>query len=83
MLILLGQGSSILSPYFECYLLATFHRQALTNSPFAAFGLKRIVRDLLEMPGNLVFAGSQLKRIELLASHPHAKSLLICLKNYL
>ncbi len=64
-------------------LLATFHRQALTNSPFAAFGLKRIVRDLLEMPGNLVFAGSQLKRIELLASHPHAKSLLICLKNYL
>jgi hypothetical protein len=64
-------------------LLANFHRQALTPSPFAAFGLKRIVRDLLEMPGNLVFAGSQLKRIELQASHPHAKSLLTCLKNYL
>lgn len=64
-------------------LLADFHRQALADSPFASFGLKRIVRDLLEMPGTLVFDGSQLKRIDLLASHPHAKSLLICLKRYL
>jgi hypothetical protein len=64
-------------------LLADFHRQALTGSPFAAFGLKRMVRDLLEMPGNLVFVDSQLKRIDLLASHPHAKSLLFCLKTYL
>lgn len=64
-------------------LLADFHRQALIGSPFATFGLKRIVRDLLQIPGHLVFEDAQLKRIELLASHPHAKSLLICLKNYL
>jgi hypothetical protein len=63
-------------------LLADFHRQALSDSPFAAFGLKRIVRDLLQIPGTLVFEQSQLKRIELLSSHPHAKSLLICLKKY-
>lgn len=64
-------------------LLAHFHHQALSDSPFAAFGLKRIVRDLLQIPGRLVFEGSQLKRIDLLAAHPHAKSLLICLKKYL
>lgn len=64
-------------------LLADFHRQALVDSPFASFGLKRIVRDLLEMPGNLVFDDSQLKRIDLLASHPNAKSLLCCLKKYI
>lgn len=64
-------------------LLADFHRLALIGSPLATFGLKRMVRDLLEMPGNLVFAGLQLKRIDLLASHPYAKSLLICLKKYL
>lgn len=64
-------------------LLADFHRQSLTGSPFAAFGLKRIVRDLLEMPGNLVFEDTQLKRIDLLASHPHAELLLFCLKKYL
>ncbi len=64
-------------------LLADFHRQSLTGSPFASFGLKRIVRDLLEMPGNLVFENTQLKRIDLLASHPHAELLLFCLKKYL
>ena len=63
-------------------LLADFHRQALVGSAFEPFGLKRIVRDLLQIPGRLVFEHSQLKRIELLASHPHAKTLLICLKKY-
>ena len=57
-------------------LLADFHRQALVGSAFEAFGLKRIVRDLLQIPGRLVFEHSQLKRIDLLASHPHAKPLL-------
>ena len=35
-------------------LLADFHRQALVGSAFEAFGLKRIVRDLLQIPGRLV-----------------------------
>jgi DDE family transposase len=63
-------------------LLADFQRHALTDSKFASFGLKRIVRDLFQIPGRLVFDGTQLKRIDLLASHPHAKDLLICLEKY-
>jgi hypothetical protein len=63
-------------------LLADFHRRALAESPFAAWGLKRIVRDLLAVPGQLHFRLGQLNRIELLASHPYADELNICLEKY-
>ena len=63
-------------------LLADFRYRALANSRFANWGLKRIVRDLLQMPGLLVFEDAQLKRIELLATHPYASELLICLEKY-
>jgi len=63
-------------------LLADFQQRALSDSPFAGWGLKRIVRDLLAVPGRLHFEGTQLKRIDLLASHPYADALLICLQNY-
>ncbi len=62
--------------------LADFHRRALVDSRFADWGLKRIVRDLLAVPGRLHFRSGQLKRIELLASHPHADELIICLEKY-
>ena len=61
-------------------LLADFHHRALIGSPFETFGPKRIVRDLLAMPGQAVFDGAQLKRIDLLDSHPYAEQLLICLE---
>ena len=63
-------------------LLADFHSRALADSPFADWGLKRIVRDLLAMPGRLHFRSGQLKRIDLLASHPYADELIICLEKY-
>lgn len=63
-------------------LLADFRYRGLANSRFANWGLKRIVRDLLQMPGLLVFEDAQLKRIELLATHPYAPELLICLEKY-
>ena len=63
-------------------LLADFRFRALQPSPFASWGLKRFVRDLLAMPGRIYFDGSQLKRIELHARHPYAQNLLICLKRY-
>jgi hypothetical protein len=63
-------------------LLADFHRRALADSRFADWGLKRIVRDLLAVPGRLYFESGQLKRIELLASHPYANELIICLERY-
>jgi hypothetical protein len=63
-------------------LLADFHNRALADSRFANWGLKRIVRDLLAVPGRLHFCAGQLKRIELLASHPYADKLIICLEKY-
>jgi hypothetical protein len=63
-------------------LLADFYSRALVDSRFANWGLKRIVRDLLAVPGRLHFRSGQLKRIELLASHPYADELIICLEKY-
>ena len=63
-------------------LLADFHHRALVGSPFEAFGPQRIVRDLLTIPGQAVLEGSQLKRIDLLNTHPYAERLLISLERY-
>ena len=63
-------------------LLADFRRHALCNSRFSHWGLKRIVRDLLAVPGRLYFDGAQLKRIDLLEAHPYARDLIICLEKY-
>jgi len=63
-------------------LLADFRRHALSKSRFSYWGLKRIVRDLLAVPGRLYFADAQLKRIDLLEAHPYAQDLLICLEKY-
>lgn len=63
-------------------LLADFHHRALAGSPFADWGLKRIVRDLLAIPARLRFQQSQLYRIDLLSSHPYSEELLICLEKY-
>lgn len=63
-------------------LLADFRYRALQTSPFECWGRKRIVRDLLAVPGRIYFDGSQLKRIELKSRHPHARNLLYCLQRY-
>lgn len=63
-------------------LLSDFRYRGLANSPFADWGQKRIVRDLLAVPGRLYFEAGQLKRIELLVTHPHTEALIICLERY-
>lgn len=63
-------------------LLADFRYRGLAGSRFVQWGSKRIIRDLLAIPGRLHFADGQLKRIELLASHPYADELIICLEKY-
>jgi len=63
-------------------LLADFRYRGLAKSPFADWGSKRIVRDLLAVPGRLHFEDGQLERIELLASHPNTEALIICLEKY-
>lgn len=63
-------------------LLADLGHRGLVDSPFAVWGSKRIVRDLLAIPGRLYFEDGQLKRIELLSSHPYVDDLIICLERY-
>jgi hypothetical protein len=63
-------------------LLADFQHKALTDSPFAGYAAKRIVRDLLTIEGNLIWEEGQLKRIELHQANSKTDSLLKCLVKY-
>ena len=63
-------------------MLADFQGRALQNTAFTPYALKRIVRDLLNIPGRLWFEGQQLKRIELLTLNQNIKDLIICLERY-
>ena len=77
-----GQQGFILLTDLVHNLLADFRNQALADTQFANYGLKRIVRDLLNIPGRLYFDGQQLKRIELLTLNQNAQDLIICLERY-
>jgi hypothetical protein len=78
----LGQKGFLLLTDLTHNLLADFHHRALTGTRFESYGLKRMVRDLLTIPGHLVFQAGHLKRIELLILNQNAADLLICLERY-
>ena len=63
-------------------LLADFFHRALLGTRFESYGVKRIVRDLLSVPGRLVFDDQKLVRVELLTLNQFAKDLAICLERY-
>lgn len=77
-----GQLGYILLTDLAHNLLAHFHHHALRQSPFVNFGIKRILRDLLATPGNLIFEGDHLVRIELLTQMKNSQELLDCLERY-
>lgn len=60
-------------------LLAWFHRHILTESRFAGFGLKRIVRDLLTIPGEATIVDDTLVELRLSDTHPYATEMVRCL----
>jgi hypothetical protein len=78
----LAQKGFILLTDLAHNLLADFYHGALVGTRFESYGLKRIVRDLLAIPGRLVFEADELKRIELLSLKQNASDLLICLERY-
>jgi hypothetical protein len=78
----LGQKGYILLTDLAHNLLADFYHRALADSPFERFGPKRIVRDLLNMPGRLVFDGPKLVRVELLSLKHFSSDLAFCLERY-
>jgi hypothetical protein len=62
-----GQKSYILLTDLAPNLLADFAQRSLSGSKFEGYGLKRIVRDLLAIPGQLIFDHGKLVRVELLS----------------
>lgn len=78
----LGQKGFILLTDFAHNLLAHFHHHALKGSKLEALGPKRIVRDLLQCQGNLIFSDQKLVRVELLTLKQNSQVLLDCLKSY-
>lgn len=78
----LGQKGYLLLTDLAHNLMADFYHRALVGTRFETYGLKRIVRDLLAIPGRLVFANQQLTRIELLSLNQNAADLLMCLEKY-
>ena len=60
-------------------LLAWFRMQALIGSRFADYGPKRIIRDLLTIPGEAIIADDELVELRLKASHPYAAEMTHCL----
>jgi len=77
-----GQKAYILLTDMAHNLLADFYYQALVDSPFADYGLKRIVRDLLHFPGRLVFEQENLVRVELLSQKHFSQDLANCLNRF-
>ena len=63
-------------------LLADFQHNALIGSWFEGYGPKRIIRDLLRMPGKLTFCDGNIAKIELLSQKQFSQDLLICLERY-
>lgn len=78
----LGQKGYILLTDLAHNLLADFSHRALAGTKFEGYGLKRIVRDLLAVPGKLVFDGNRLVRVELLSQNQFSKDLAICLERF-
>ena len=78
----LAQKGYILLTDLAHNLLADFHHRALVGSQFEGYGPKRIIRDLLQMPGKLTFVDGKIARIELLSQKQFSQDLLICLERY-
>ena len=76
-----GQQGYILLTDLAHNLLADFAHRGLAGSPFADYGPKRIVRDLLKMPGR-VSLDENLVQIDLLSQNQFAEALAMCLVRY-
>ena len=79
----LAQKGYVLLTDLAHNLLADFHHRALVGSRFEGYSPKRIIRDLLRMPGKLTFENGKIAKIELLSQKQFSKDLLICLERYL
>lgn len=56
--------------------LSMFRSTVLAPTPLAHFGSYRLIQEVLNIPGELVFAQDQLIEVHLSQDHPHSKVLL-------
>jgi len=78
----LAQKGYILLTDLAHNLLADFQHRALIGSRFENYSLKRILRDLLRMPGILTLRDGKIAKIELLSQRQFSQDLLICLERF-
>jgi hypothetical protein len=64
-------------------LLAWLRSWMLAGSAFESFGLKRLVFDLLNIPGQLFFEEGRLTKVALWQTHPYAAEMQLCLQKLL
>jgi hypothetical protein len=64
-------------------LLAWLRPWMLAGSAFETFGPKRLVSDLLTIPGQLFFEEGRLAKVALWQTHPYAPEMQLCLKKLL
>jgi hypothetical protein len=76
---MLSQETLILLTDLAHNLLAWFHHDLLLDTRFAGYGPKRIIHQLLCIPGELVFDGETLVEVRLKQSHFLAAPMLDCL----
>lgn len=79
---LVAQQALILLTDLAHNLLADFHTVALAGTQFSSFAPKRIVRDLLGIPGSLTWPTPGDLHVALQRTHPYAAALLPCLIHY-
>lgn len=62
-------------------LLIWSHDWMFADSPFASFGMLRLVQDVFNIPGHLTFdPRGRLQKVDLLRSHPFAAEMMLCLE---
>ncbi len=77
-----GQMGYILLTDLAHNLLADFHHRALRGTRFEHYGPKRIVRDLLSIPGRIWIEQGRLVQVDLLSQNQFAADLIKCLLRY-
>jgi hypothetical protein len=77
-----GQMGYILLTDLAHNLLADFYHRALVGTRFEGYGPKRIVRDLLRIPGRIWIEEGRLVRVDLLSQNQLAVDLVKCLLKY-
>lgn len=78
----LAQQGLILLTDLAHNLITDFYYNALVHTRFRTYGQKRIVNELFNIPGRLLFENGALKKVALLDTHVNAAEMRICLEKY-